>query len=145
MIVKAKNNMREPRYDVGMKRFVKFCFVGACNTAVTFCMYYLLYGIVGINYILSSFIGYTAGLANSFALNRHWTFRSGDRKAAAQFMRFALVNIVSLGANLLILFICAEWLGMNKLVSQLLATGFTTIINYIGSAVVVFRVKESSA
>jgi len=43
--------------------------------------------LAGINYILSSFTGYTAGVINSFVLNRSWTFHNNNKKVTVQFAR----------------------------------------------------------
>ena len=94
-----------------MKRLAKFCIVGLCNTTITFFTYYLLVEAAHINYMISSIIGYVFGLVNSFIINKRWTFHNIESKVAAQFMRFIFINLISLGANLTILYLNVECLA----------------------------------
>lgn len=126
-----------------MKKFSKFCIVGICNTVITFCIYYMLSEQVGINYMVSSFAGYVAGVANSFTMNRHWTFHSKDCRVLAQFVRFAVINTISLGVNLLVLYICVERIAIHKLPAQCVAIGLSTIVNFTGNKIAVFQEQEN--
>lgn len=122
-----------------MKKFIKFCFVGVSNTAVTFCVFFVLSKILGLNYLFSSFVGYTFGVINSFILNKKWTFNDRNSRFVLQFMRFSIVNIVSLGINLAIMYICVERFFISIVLAQIIATGFTTVVNYLGSKAIVFE------
>ncbi|TDT50818.1 GtrA family protein [Fonticella tunisiensis] len=121
-----------------MKRFVKFCAVGVANTIISFVTFYVLSEILGVNYLISSFTGYVAGVANSFILNKKWTFGDNDNKVLPQFLKFAVLNVFSLGINLLIMYICVDKFNLLKTLSQIIATGATTVVNYIGSKTAVF-------
>jgi len=127
-----------------MKKFVKFCLVGLCNTFITFYTFYLLSELAGINYILSSFTGYTAGMINSFALNRSWTFHNNNKKVTVQFARFIMVNLIALGINLLVMYIGVEHFRINKLIAQLFAMIFSTLVNFTGSTALVFKDKQEA-
>lgn len=69
-------------------RFAKFLVVGVLNTLVTLAVIYILHALAGCGEMLSNFVGYVAGLANSFLWNRQWVFRSHGR-AWAEAARFA--------------------------------------------------------
>jgi putative flippase GtrA len=126
-----------------MKNFIKFCFVGVSNTAVTFCVFYVLSEIVGLNYLFSSSVGYVFGVINSFILNKTWTFNDNNSRFILQFMRFSIVNTLSLGINLAIMYIGVEKFLIGNVIAQIIATGFTTIVNYIGSRAIVFGSNNS--
>jgi putative flippase GtrA len=127
-----------------MKKFIKFCLVGVCNTALTFAVFYILSEVLRVNYLLGSFLGYIAGVINSFILNKLWTFQNRDKAIGMQFTRFAVVNAISLGINLFIMYICVERLHIAKMAAQIIATGFSTVTNYLGSRVLVFNTNNSS-
>lgn len=57
-------------------QFVKFLAVGCLNTGVTLIVIALCKSLLGVNPYLSNFIGYAAGLVNSFVWNRQWVFRA---------------------------------------------------------------------
>lgn len=122
-----------------MRRFIKFCIVGGINTAITFCVYYLLAKIIGINYLLSSFVGYATGTLNSFILNKKWTFEDKENRVTIQLLEFTFVNLTSFGVNLFMLYTFVETLNIDKVVSQIFAMFFSTVVNYIGSKIIVFR------
>lgn len=128
-----------------IKKFIKFCVVGIVNTSITFCIFYLLSETMGINYLVSSLLGYIAGVICSFSFNKRWTFNNKDNKAILQFGKFIILNLLSLGINLLILYICVKVFFISKVISQIVATGFTTAFNFLGSKVFVFAgTKEVS-
>lgn len=121
-----------------MIRLIKFCIVGGINTLITLLTFYLLNKILGINYLVGSVIGYIAGMCNSYILNKRWTFHDKDDRVALQFIKFIIVNSMSLGINLLIMYILVDRLSLDSMLSQVLATGFSTISNYVGSKLLVF-------
>ena len=122
-----------------MIKIIKFCIVGGINTLITLILFYILNKILGVNYIFSTVIGYLIGMINSYILNKKWTFHDDDKRVVFQFVKFAVVNSISLGINLLIMYIFVDKLHMDSMLSQICATGFTTLSNFIGSKVVVFR------
>lgn len=128
-----------------MAKLFKFCVVGGINTLITLVIFYVLNKIIGLNYLLSSVVGYVIGMFNSYILNKRWTFKDKDKNLIPQFIRFSIVNTLSLCINLLAMFILVDKLRLDSMLSQIIATGFSTISNYIGSRFLVFRysrVKE---
>lgn len=121
-----------------MKRFVRFCVVGVSNSAISFLVFYILSQQMGANYLLSSFIGYISGIANSFVWNKIWTFQDQSPRLLGQFIKFLAVNLFSLCINLLVLYTLVENLHQVKTIAQLVAMGFSTVANYLGSKIMVF-------
>lgn len=121
-----------------MKKFGRFCIVGISNSLISFVVFYVFSQQLGINYLMSSFIGYTSGVANSFIWNKIWTFRDQNPRLLGQFIKFVVINIISLCLNLLVLFTMVESLHLVKTIAQLIAMGFSMVANYLGSKIVVF-------
>lgn len=122
-----------------MKQFIKFCTVGAINTLITFCCFYILNSILNINYLVSSFFAYAAGISNSYILNRKWTFQNRNKMAALQLVKFVIIYLISLGINLAVMYQCVNRFSINENISQVIAIGFSTIVNYVGSKTLVFK------
>lgn len=122
-----------------MIRIIKFCIVGGINTTITLSAFYLLNKILGINYAASTIISYSLGIINSYILNKHWTFQDSGKKILSQLLRFITINIISMGINLLIMYILVDKLYLDSMLSQVIATGFSTISNFLGSRILVFR------
>lgn len=122
-----------------MMNFIKFCLVGGSNTLITLLFFYMFNKILSINYMISSILGYLCGMLNSFVLNKLWTFRNNEKRLFPQLIKFIFVNSTSLGINLLLMYIFINKLHFDSMASQIIATGFTIISNYIGSRFWVFK------
>lgn len=120
-----------------MNRFTRFAAVGVLNTAIDYAVFAALVTFAGFHPAPANVIGYSAGLLNSFALNRSWTFAATDGHGGRQFARFLGVNLASLALGTAVVTVLAPVLG--PLAAKLVATGFTLITNYALSARLVFR------
>lgn len=54
-------------------------------------------------------------------------------------MKFVIVNSVSLGVNLLAMYVLVGRLHYDSMISQIIATGFSIISNYAGNRLWVFH------
>lgn len=70
-------------------QFLRFLAVGVMNTLVTLVVIVLCKSIIGINPYLSNFLGYVAGVINSFVWNKAWVFHS-DGKITTEATRFII-------------------------------------------------------
>ncbi|MFP4978090.1 GtrA family protein [Paenibacillus sp. CN-4] len=123
-------------------QFLKFNAVGLLNTLVDFAVFTLL-SAAGAGYAIAQVISYSAGTANSFILNKKVTFRDRQKADQASFdrmqlVKFILLNLVSLGVSLLLMHVLTDRLGMQVLLSKVLVTGVTVVINFVGSRKWVF-------
>ncbi|MCR4436886.1 MAG: GtrA family protein [Clostridiales bacterium] len=118
----------------------RFLLVGCLNTGVDFLTFTALHGLFGLDKLICQAAGYGAGIANSFILNKLWTF--GNRKSglstAGQMVRFVAVNAVSLGVSLLGIQCLSGNLGVNLYISKVLVTGLIQAVNYTGYKLWVF-------
>ncbi len=111
---------------------ILFGAIGCGNTLVDWGVYSLLYRFTAVLW-LSQTVGYTAGLVNSYLLNRNLTFRDSRGEVnAPQLLRFVLVNLVTLGVSLLGLYLMVDWRGLNPYLSKLLTIAVVWPMNFIG-------------
>lgn len=122
-----------------MIKLIKFCIVGAANTIITLFFFYLFNKVLLLNYLLSTVVSYSIGMLNSYILNKQWTFYDKDKRILAQLTKFIAVNGVSLIVNLMVMHLLVGKLYIDAFLSQIFATGFSTISNYLGSKLIVFR------
>ncbi len=120
-----------------MVRLVKFFIVGGINTLISLLTFYVLNKLLSFNYILSSVIGYVFGMTNSYILNKRWTFNDNNKKIILQLVKFTFVNVVSIGINLLTMYVLVDGLYFDSMVAQIIATAFSTSVNFIGSRTLV--------
>ncbi|MDH6429119.1 GtrA family protein [Paenibacillus sp. FSL R7-0048] len=123
-------------------QFLKFNAVGLLNTLIDFVIFTLLNSL-GMVYALAQVISYSAGTANSFILNKKVTFRDRNRGNKegfdrVQLVKFIVLNLVVLGISLLLMHLLTDKLGIQVLISKVLVTFITVIINFFGSRKWVF-------
>jgi putative flippase GtrA len=125
-----------------MRQFIKFNLVGLLNTALDFVLFSLLTWI-GVYYILAQCVSYGVGMLNSYTLNKYWTFAQKGRLEPKQAIRFLVLNLSSLLLSLLLLMLFKDSWGIAILAAKLLTTVITTLVNYAGNKLWVFRVNET--
>jgi putative flippase GtrA len=116
----------------------KYGVVGAIGYFVNLGVYSLLLNLANLYYPLAAIGAFTVAVSNNYLLNRYWTFRDERGHFAYQGMRFLLVSIVSLGANLLVLHLLVQ-AGWGKIVSQAAAVVLVTPLNFLGNKLWSFR------
>lgn len=110
------------------KEFIKFSIVGVSNTLITLISYNILISL-GINYIISNIVGYAFGTINGFIWNKKWVFKS-NKQSSILFVKFIIVNLITLSFSTMGLLILVNNLNSNKVVAQIMATFITLTINY---------------
>jgi putative flippase GtrA len=122
----------------GKKEFIKFGIVGVSNTLITFVIYNILLKL-GINYLLANVIGYICGMINGFIWSKNWVFRV-SKESKMYFIKFALVNLLSLAVSTGLLMVLVKQLSLNSTIAQLITTCITVVINYLLNKIYTFKV-----
>jgi len=121
-------------------KMAKFALVGIVNTGVDFAIFVLLVYALGVPAWLAQIVSYGGGVANSFWLNRRWTFRAaGSGSHWQEALRFAAVNGASFAAATAVLLGLHEGLAWSPLAAKVVSVFFATAVNYAGSRYWVFR------
>lgn len=122
-------------------QFLRFCAVGFVNTGVDFSAFFLL-NMVGVPHLLAQVISYSSGVANSFVLNRKWTFSIKGRTNVGEVTKFIIVNSISLLVSAILLYIMYDINHLDLWVAKAAATVGGIAINYIGSRIWVFTKNQ---
>lgn len=125
-------------YKIHILQFVKFNIVGIMNTAVDFAVFALLTAL-GLHHMISQVISYSCGIVNSYLWNKLWTFKQKRAFNSAEALKFLIVNILSLGVSLVFLYIFRDRAGLSVLVSKVIATVFSLVVNFAGNKFWVFK------
>ena len=120
----------------------RFAVVGEGNTLVDFSFFTLLAQGLGVNVYLSQVLGYSAGMLNSYILNRSWTFRAEGRFFSPALLRFLALNLTMLLFSTGILYLAYHLGGLPKLAAKAAATGVTMVVNFLLSRFWVFRERD---
>ena len=126
--------MRRPHNWV---QLAKFCTVGAAGYAVNLLVYTTLVH-AGMHYNLAAACSFLVAVTNNYTLNRHWTFRGQRGHVAYQGVRFFVVSLVALGANLVVLHLLIGF-GSGKIMGQAVAIVLVTPLNFVGNKLWSFR------
>ncbi len=118
---------------------IKFGLIGIMNTAIDFGIFTLLTMVFAIGSVISHVISYSCGVINSYFFNRTWTFQRKDKSSAAEFIKFVVVNLISLGVSSLVMYLLAEIAGLHIYISKLAAVFCSLAVNFAGSKLFVFR------
>ncbi len=122
-------------------QLAKFCVVGAIGYCVNLAVYAALLH-AGLHYLLAATCSFFVAVTSNYTWNRLWTFRDRRAGVAAQGMRFFVVAVASLGANLIVLHVLIT-LGAGKLVGQAIAIVLVTPLNFVGNRLWSFRHPRS--
>ncbi len=116
-------------------QLVRFALVGVLNTAIDLGLFALLTYNVGLDPLLANVFSFTAGAANSFVLNKYWTFGAGGggRETVAQATRFTFVTVIvwALHEGMLVLF--HKGLGWPALPVKALAIGVGLGVGFVAN------------
>lgn len=122
-----------------LRQFLIYACVGVINTAVHFAVFILLLRVFGVPVLAASTVGYAAGVANSYFMNRLWTFAVTTRVNGMEFGKFVVVNLVAWALNLAVLQYLTTVVGLGPEVSQVLAIGVSLVANFAGNKWWAFR------
>lgn len=125
------------RHHHSIGEFVKFALVGILNTGVDVAIFFLLTWL-GIPYVAAQVVSYSCGTANSYLLNKIWTFRSCGL-SYAEIVRFVVVNLASLGISVVALALLHDTAGLGLAASKGIATVCALAVNFLGNKLWVFR------
>jgi putative flippase GtrA len=132
---RAGRALRQPHNWV---QLAKFCVVGGTGYVVNLAVYALLLRGAGLHYLLAAVGSFLVAVTNNYTWNRVWTFRRQRGHVAYQGMRFLVVAVVALSANLAVLKALVS-LGLGKIVAQAIAIGLVTPLNFVGNKLWSFR------
>ena len=119
-------------------QFVKFGVVGVSNTLIFFAVYTLLLKVFGVWYVAASGIGFAVGAVNGFLWNRRWTFR-GHVGDALTPVRWFVVQASGLLANLGLVYLFVDGVGLGKLEGQAVTIAIVTVLTFLANRAWTFK------
>lgn len=126
-----------------IRQLVRFLITGIFTNLTNYFVFFVLLHWLRVYYVLSSAAGFLAGFIVGFIVNRSWTFSVKDRGFARSLKFFAL-NTFSLGVNMLTIWVFTEFVKIIPEISQVIAIGVSTVINFTGSKWWVFKKDEKA-
>ncbi|WRS26143.1 GtrA family protein [Oscillospiraceae bacterium MB08-C2-2] len=120
-------------------KLVKFGITGVVNTLVDFLVFTLLRNVVGWDLTLSQVISYSAGVVNSYILNRSWTFRSREKFLSPQLVKFLVLSLSMLGLSVVLINLFTLQFGLVEMAAKGITIVLVLIVNFLINRLWVFR------
>jgi putative flippase GtrA len=113
-------------------RLSRFGLVGAGGVAVQILILEALLWFEAANYLLATFLAVESSILFNFIWHRRWTWADRPReRTGSAFLRFNFsTGAVSIGMNLLLMYLFVGTFGLRPLLSNLMAIAICSIINF---------------
>ena len=120
-------------------QLAKFCVVGAIGWAINVAVYTgLLHA--GLHYLVAATCSFVVAATSNYIWNRLWTFHDRRGHLGIQGLRFFIVSLFALGANLIVLHLLIRFgLGSHRTIAQSIAILVVTPLNFVGNKLWSFR------
>ena len=142
------NKLRErfPRKSL-MGQFLRYMVTGGVAFVADFGLFALcLYGF-GWHYLLANLVGLVAGLVLNYAMSILWVFTACKRilktQKGIEFVLFALVGIAGVGISQLLMYLMVDGIGINEMVSKMIAAVLVLMWNFGARKLMLFRGKKT--
>ena len=119
----------------------KFCVVGAIGYLINLAVYEALRH-AGLHDLVAATGSFLVAVTSNYIWNRLWTFRESRGHVGVQGLRFFVVSVGALGANLLLLYLLVAYGGLGKLPAQAIAIVLVTPLNFVGNKLWSFRLRK---
>jgi putative flippase GtrA len=120
-------------------QLARFCVVGASGYVVNLAVFAALVRGADVHYVPAAVCSFLVAVTNNYTWNRLWTFREHRGHIGIQGMRFFLVSLAALGANLVVLHLLIAYGNLGKLPAQAVAIVLVTPLNFVGNKLWSFR------
>jgi putative flippase GtrA len=120
----------------------KFCVVGGVGYLINLAVYDALLH-EGVHYLVAATCSFLVAVTSNYGWNRLWTFRELRGHFGVQGMRFFVVSLAALGANLFVLHLLIADGGLAKLPAQAVAIVAVTPLNFVGNKLWSFRRRSA--
>ena len=141
MVLKGKRMLEKIKSLIQKNRqFLLYCVVGASNTLITWAVSFLLVKAAGLSGTVASFPAYAAGIVNGYIWSTRAVFKA--KGTMRNFSKFIAVNVLMIALNYLLVLLFEGQLRIDGFVSQVLATPFTFVGNFVLNKYWTFQTKK---
>lgn len=124
-----------------MGEVINYLFFGIITTAINIITFQLFIK-CSINYEIATVLAWIISVIFAFITNRRYVFKSKnehDKKLIKEFFNFIGARILSLGIDLICMYICIDLLIITPLLAKLISNIIVVIFNYIISKFYIFK------
>lgn len=124
-----------------IRQFVSYVIVGGTATIVEWVLFYIFEHAFSLNYLLNTAISFALATAANWALGRLLTFRNADAGSRTkELVSIYAVSVIGLLANLGLMYLFVQVLGINSMLSKVMATAIVFIWNFLSRKLLIYKV-----
>lgn len=119
-----------------------YCFFGGLTTLVNMVIFYMFSDLINLHYMIANTIAWIVAVLFAYITNRTWVFKSkvkGLKAIAKEIGVFMWFRLLSLGMEMIILFVMIDLLGIKEMLTKLIAQIVVIVANYIFSKWIIFK------
>ncbi len=124
------------------KEIINYLIFGGLTTLVSIGTYALFTIVFNIDYLVSNVLSWIIAVLFAFITNKLFVFASKSRskkQVSKEIVSFFFFRIVSLGIEMIIMYVFVDLLSINDLITKVIAQVIVILSNYIFSKVFVFK------
>jgi putative flippase GtrA len=126
--------------STGLHEFIRYFGASAAALAVDAGLLALLTSVLGVPYLWSGAVGFTAGLTVVYLLSIKWVFQNRSlTDARAEAAIFAVIGVVGLGLNEAVLYALVELVDLHYGVAKLASVAVVFSWNFGARKYLLFR------
>lgn len=132
--------MTEQRYSILM-----YLVMGGITTFINIFTFWLFESIFNLHYNLANIIAWIFSVLFAYLSNKHYVFESQQQSfkgLVKELTSFFGFRVVSLGIDLIVMWVCISLLTINPIISKVIANVFVLILNYVFSKFFIFNQKK---
>ncbi|MEH6888705.1 GtrA family protein [Bacillus sp. JJ864] len=126
------------------KEIFNYLLFGGLTTLVNIVTYYVCATLAGMDYKVAMTIAWIVSVLFAYITNKKYVFDSqpkGFAHAMKEFFYFMGFRVLSYFIDLFSMIALVEWLGINDLVSKIIANVIVVVVNYFASKYIIFKKK----
>ena len=124
------------------KEIINYLIFGGLTTLVSIGTYAIFTIVFNIDYLISNVLSWIIAVLFAFVTNKLFVFESKSKDKALvskEIINFFFFRIVSLGIEMIIMYVFVDLLLINDLITKIIAQVIVILSNYIFSKVFVFK------
>ena len=105
---------------------------------------FILTKFAGINYLISTFIGYSLGLVLNYILSVNWVFKT--KRLASKPMEFGIfvvIGLIGMGINQGVMWLCTDLIGLYFMLSRLISAVIGHTWKFFARKYILFHGKSA--
>ena len=120
------------------KEVINYLIVGGLTTLVSIGSY-AIYRMFILSYVVCTILSWITAVLFAYITNRIFVFESKEKKVFIEFIKFIFCRLLTLGSELLTMWILVDLLSINDLIAKVVVQFIVVVLNYILSKLLVFR------